>query len=212
MRALIVDDHVIMRTGMRSVLEKVNDLTVIGEAGTAEEAVQLAAKTHPDIIFMDIELPGQSGVSATREIIRNRWCDKVVMVSAFDSPEFVRSAFDAGAAGYVLKAGGSEEIVAALEEVSRGGQYLTPMLSSYLGEGALGPDALEDSIISRLSPREREVLVHIAEGRASKQIAVELGVSHRTVETHRTNLMRKLGVRKASELVRIAIREGLIVA
>ncbi|MDG2334818.1 MAG: response regulator transcription factor [Myxococcota bacterium] len=212
MRALIVDDHIIMRAGMKSVLEKIDELTVVGEAGTAEKAVLLAREIRPDIIFMDIELPGQSGISATREIVQNRWCERVVMVSAFDSPDFVRSAFDAGASGYVLKAGGSEEIVAAIEEVSRGGQYLTPMLSVFLGEGGLAPGAQEDSPIARLSPREREVLVHIAEGRASKQIAVELGVSHRTVETHRTNLMRKLGVKKASELVRIAIREGLIVA
>ncbi len=212
MRALIVDDHVVMRAGMRSVLEKREDLTVVGEAGTAEEAVPLAEAVRPDIIFMDIELPGQSGISATREIVKNRWCEKVIMVSAFDSPDFVRSAINAGASGYVLKTGGSDEIFAAIDEVAQGGQYLTPALSGFMGGSNGGFDDRGDSMVARLSPREKEVLLHIAEGQASKQIALQLGVSHRTVETHRTNLMRKMGVRKASELVRIAIREGLIVA
>jgi two-component system response regulator NreC len=212
MRALIVDDHVVMRTGLRALLEKNEDVTVIGEAGTAREAVDLAAATRPDVIFMDIELPGGSGIGATEEIIRNRWCEKIVMVSAYDTPSFVESALRAGARGYVLKAGASDEIFTALDEVCRGGSYVTPMLSGRDSATSAGASTREESLVARLSPREKQVLVRIAEGLGSKEIAVELGVSHRTVETHRTNLMRKVGVRKASELVRIAIREGLIVA
>ena len=212
MRALIVDDHVVMRTGLRALLEKNEDVTVIGEAGTAREAVDLAAATRPDVIFMDIELPGGSGIGATEEIIRNRWCEKIVMLSAYDTPSFVESALRAGARGYVLKAGASDEIFTALDEVCRGGSYVTPMLSGRDSATSGGASTREESLVARLSPREKQVLVRIAEGLGSKEIAVELGVSHRTVETHRTNLMRKVGVRKASELVRIAIREGLIVA
>ena len=212
MRALIVDDHVVMRTGLRALLEKNEDVTVIGEAGTAREAVDLAAATRPDVIFMDIELPGGSGIGATEEIIRNRWCEKIVMVSAYDTPSFVESALRAGARGYVLKAGASDEIFTALDEVCRGGSYVTPMLSGRDSATSRGASTRKESLVERLSPREKQVLVRIAEGLGSKEIGVELGVSHRTVETHRTNLMRKIGVRKASELVRIAIREGLIVA
>ena len=161
---------------------------------------------------MDVELPGGSGIAATAEIVRNGWCGKVIIISAHDSHRFVESAMQAGARGYVLKSSPGEEILTALEEVLGGGSYLTPSLAD-LGSGASGQfSAPRNSPLSLLSPRETQVLVRIAEGLASKQIAAQLQVSHRTVETHRTNLMRKLGIRKASELVRLAIREGLISA
>jgi len=212
MRTLIVDDHSVMRAGMRALLEKSDFVEVIGEASTAEEALELAKEARPDLIVMDVELPGRSGIAVTEEIIRNGWCENVVIVSAHSNRAFVESALRAGARGYVLKSSPSEEILNALEEVSRGGSFLTPSLgevdTSASGQGPIP----KKSALSRLSPRETQVLIRIAEGLASKEIAMQLQVSHRTVETHRTNLMRKLGVRKASELVRLAIREGLIVA
>ena len=214
MRILIVDDHTMMRSGMRALLEKNEDTVVVGEAGTATEAVDLAASGRPDVVFMDIELPGGSGIGATEEIVRNRWCDKVVMVSAHDSRSCVESALRAGARGYVLKTSTSEEILTALEEVCAGRSYLAPELRD-VGEEASVPmsqDLGTKSLTARLSPRELEVLVGIAEGLSSKAIGLQLEVSHRTVEAHRTNMMRKLGVRKGSELVRLAIREGLVVA
>jgi len=214
MRILIVDDHTMMRSGMRALLEKNEDTVVVGEAGTATEAVDLAESGRPDVVFMDIELPGGSGIGATEEIVRNRWCDKVVMVSAHDSRSCVESALRAGARGYVLKTSTSEEILTALEEVCAGRSYLAPELRD-VGEEASVPmsqDLGTKSLTARLSPRELEVLVGIAEGLSSKAIGLQLEVSHRTVEAHRTNMMRKLGVRKGSELVRLAIREGLVVA
>ena len=214
MRILIVDDHTMMRSGMRALLEKNEDTVVVGEAGTATEAVDLAESGRPDVVFMVIELPGGSGIGATEEIVRNRWCDKVVMVSAHDSRSCVESALRAGARGYVLKTSTSEEILTALEEVCAGRSYLAPELRD-VGEEASVPmsqDLGTKSLTARLSPRELEVLVGIAEGLSSKAIGLQLEVSHRTVEAHRTNMMRKLGVRKGSELVRLAIREGLVVA
>ena len=212
MRALIVDDHSVMRTGLRVLLEKTEGMTVVGEACTAPDAVQLARATRPDFILMDVELPGGSGIAAAREITEKHWCDNILMVSAHDSRAVVESALQAGAKGFVLKTDSSDEIMSAVDEVARGGSYLTPALVD-LTRGIGGDGALrKPRAIARLSRREVQVLVEIAEGRGSKQIAHELGISPRTVETHRMNMMRKLGVRKVSELVRLAIREGLIIA
>ena len=210
MRAMIVDDHSIMRAGMRSLLEKKEGVTVVGEAGTEAEAIDMAENTRPDVILMDIELPDGSGIGATDHIIKNHWCEKIVMVSAHSDHSFVVSSLKAGARGYVLKSGACEEILDALDAVSRGGSYVTPMVAGGSGSDGFAPESSKEGRLSRLSPREVQVLGRIAEGLASKEIGQELGISHRTVETHRTNLMRKLGVRKASELVRLAIREGLI--
>ena len=212
MRALVVDDHSVMRSGMRNLLEKVDFIDAIWEAETAAEALALAEAHQPDVILMDVELPGGSGIAATHEIVRNGWCGKVIIISAHDSHHFVESAMNAGARGYVLKSSPSEEILMALEEVCRGGSFLTPSLADYDSPVSGRGSRRSGSPLALLSPRETQVLVRIAEGLASKQIAAQLQVSHRTVETHRTNLMRKLGIRKASELVRLAIREGLISA
>jgi two-component system, NarL family, nitrate/nitrite response regulator NarL len=212
MRALVVDDHSVMRAGIRALLEKVDFVDVAWEAGTSAEALELAEANRPDVILMDIELPGGSGITATDEIVRNGWCGKVIIISAHDSQRFVESAMQAGARGYVLKSSPGEEILTALEEVLGGGSFLTPSLAELGSEASGQRSTPSSSPLSLLSPRETQVLVRIAEGLASKQIASQLQVSHRTVETHRTNLMRKLGIRKASELVRLAIREGLISA
>lgn len=212
MRALVVDDHSVMRTGMRTLLEKTERITVVGEACTGPEAVELARATRPDVILMDVELPGGSGIAAARQISENHWCDNIIMVSAHDSRAFVESALEAGAKGYVLKTGSSDEIISAVDEVARGGCYVTASLVDS-ARGAGGDRTMgHPPAAGSLSRREIQVLVEIAEGKGSKEIAHELGISHRTVETHRMNMMRKLGVRKVSELVRLAIREGLVTA
>jgi two-component system response regulator NreC len=215
MRVLIVDDHAVMRSGMRTLLEKTEDVKVVGEACTAPEAVKLAESSRPDMVLMDIELPGGSGIGATEEIVRNHWCENVVMVTAHDSRSCVESALRAGARGYVLKTGAVDEILDAMEQVCGGGTYVTPLLQEVTQTpgNPLKVDPLVGArVTERLSARELEVLVGIVDGLGSKEIALELGVSHRTVETHRTNMMRKLGARKVSEVVRLAIREGLVVA
>ena len=212
MRALIVDDHSLMRAGMRTLLEKSEGMTVVGEASTGPEAVRLAKSTRPDVIMMDVELPEGSGIAAAREIYQNRWCQHIIMVSAHDSRSFVESALEAGAKGYVLKTGSSEEILVALEEVARGGCYVTPALMEPGKSAPRSGSQGQGPATARLSGREIQVLVEIAEGKGSRQIGEVLGISHRTVETHRMNMMRKLGIRKVSELVRLAIREGLVSA
>jgi DNA-binding NarL/FixJ family response regulator len=167
------------------------------------------------MVLMDIELPGGSGIGATEEIVRNHWCENVVMVTAHDSRSCVESALRAGARGYVLKTGAVDEILDAMEQVCGGGTYVTPLLQEVTQTpgNPLKVDPLVGArVTERLSARELEVLVGIVDGLGSKEIALELGVSHRTVETHRTNMMRKLGARKVSEVVRLAIREGLVVA
>ena len=210
MRVMIVDDHSIMRSGMRSLVEKREGVTVVSEAGTAAEAIDMAESARPDVILMDIELPDGSGIGATDQIIKNRWCEKIVMVSAHADRASVASSLEAGARGYLLKSGANEEIFAALDEVFTGGSYVTPMVAGGRGSDPFSLEPPRDAPLSLLSPREIQVLARIAEGLASKEIGRELAISHRTVETHRTNLMRKLKVRKASELVRLAIREGLV--
>ena len=212
MRALIVDDHSVMRTGLRTLLEKTQGMVVVGEASTGHEAVRLARAMRPDVIMMDVELAEGSGIAATREITQNRWCQHVIMISAHESRTFVDSALEAGAKGYVLKTGSSDEILSALDEVARGGCYVTAaLIDSRLGAKPDGTPG-QTPAAGKLSVREIQVLVEIAEGKGSRQIGELLGISHRTVETHRMNMMRKLGIRKASELVRLAIREGLVSA
>ena len=212
MRALVVDDHGIMRAGLRTLLEDRDDVTMVGEARTGREAIEMAEELRPELILMDIELPGISGISAAEEIIKHRYCDRIVMLSVHDARSFVEYSLRAGARGYVVKASSTSELQAAIDAVCSGGSYMSPAVTHHAMGAMADPDGAGASPLSRLSNREMEVLRRIADGLGSKEIAAELGLSHRTIETHRANLMRKLGVHKASGLVRIAIREGLLSA
>ncbi len=205
---LLADDHQIVRQGLRQLLEAQPDLTVVGEAEDGYSAVDLTERLRPDIVLMDIWMPHLSGVDATRRIVRGNNPTKVLVLSMHKARCYVEQALRAGASGYLLKDLGANEIVAAIRAV-RGGQcYLSPAISQQLVEAVSNPGAAEPSEL--LTDREREVLQNIAEGLSSKEIAGLLGVSLKTVEAHRSNLMEKLGIHKVSGLVRFAIREGLV--
>jgi DNA-binding NarL/FixJ family response regulator len=205
---LLADDHQIVRQGLRQLLEAQPDLTVIGEAEDGYSAVDLAERLRPDIVLMDIWMPHLSGVDATRRIVRGESPTKVLVLSMHKARSYVEQALRAGASGYLLKDLGANEVVAAIRAVRSGQCYLSPAISRQLVDAVSNPGPAEPSEL--LTDREREVLQNIAEGLSSKEIAGLLGVSLKTVEAHRANLMEKLGIHKVSGLVRFAIREGLV--
>ncbi len=207
---LLVDDHGIVRDGLRSLLERDDELEVVGEAEDGRAAVAMAGQLTPDLVLMDVWMPSLSGIEATRQIVSSGIDCRVLMLSQHDRWDHVRQALEAGAAGYVLKSALACELLDAIVAVRRGRTYLSPEIAGDLVGAVVSPGSSVSSGVRQLTNREREVLLLIAEGLSSKEIATELGVSPRTVETHRASLMDKLGIHKVSGLVRFAIHEGLI--
>jgi two-component system response regulator NreC len=207
-RVLVVDDHSVVRSGLRHVLEAEDDIEVVGEAGDMREAVFEARSQKPDVVLMDIVMPGPSGIEATPAVLKEAPDAKVLVLSMQDDPQYVREAFSAGASGYVLKEAADAEIVDAVREVSRGGRYVHPALGARLvvAEVEERVRAEEDP----LSDREREVLRLLALGHTNQEIAKKLYLSVRTVETHRAHIMQKLRLSSRAELVRFAMDEGLL--
>jgi DNA-binding NarL/FixJ family response regulator len=209
-RVLIADDHELVRTGLRRVIEADGDLVVVAEARDGMEAVALTREHRPDVAVIDLWMPGFSGEEATRRIVRSQPDTKVLILSAHEEWERVRSALQAGALGYVVKSAASAQLIEAIHALRDGRSYLSPSVAHHVVE-AIGAGETPRNPLAQLTEREREVLALIAEGLSSKQIAARLGHSPKTAETHRASMMRKLGVHKTSSLVRIAIREGLVV-
>ncbi len=209
-RILIVDDHVIVREGLREVLEGHPGFRVVGEAGDGREAIAAAERLVPDVAVMDLQLPRLSGIAAAREIARVSPATYVVILSVQEGVLAVEEALRAGAAGYVVKRAASTELVAALEAAVAGKKYLSPEVAEGLLERVTHPHESGAGPLAALTSREREILRWVAEGLTAKEIAENLSISVRTAETHRSNVMRKLGVSKTAGLVRIAIREGLV--
>ena len=209
---LIADDHSVVREGLRRVLAEDPDITVCGEAADGEEVLGLIAKHEPDLVILDITMPRLSGLETLERVKASHPGIKVVLLSFRADPPLIQSAVSLGADGYLLKNARKEEILAAIREVMGGGCYFSPPVAREIVEQIREPGRRSSEPFTQLSPREREVLRLIAEGLAAKEIATELGISTKTVEAHRTSLMRKLGVRKATELVRYAVRHGLIEA
>jgi DNA-binding NarL/FixJ family response regulator len=207
-RALIVDDHAVVRSGLRKVLEAEEDIEVVGEAGDARQAVFETRATKPDVILMDVVMPGKSGVEAIPEVLKDAPEAKVLVLSMQDDPRYVREAFEAGAAGYVLKEAADTDVVAALREVASGGRYVHPALGARLvaAEAAERKRAEQDP----LSDRERDVLRLLALGHTNQEIAKMLYISVRTAETHRAHIMQKLRLQTRAELVRHALEQGLL--
>ncbi len=207
-RVLVVDDHAVVRSGLRHVLEAEDDIEVVGEAGDMREAVFEARSQKPDVVLMDIVMPGPSGIEATPAVLKEAPEAKVLVLSMQDDPRYVREAFSAGASGYVLKEAADAEVVDAVREVSRGGRYVHPALGARLvaAEAEERVRAEEDP----LSDREREVLRLLALGHTNQEIAKKLYLSVRTVETHRAHIMQKLRLSSRAELVRFAMDEGLL--
>jgi len=204
MRVLIADDHQMFRQGLRLLLESQPDVEVIAEAGDGRDAVRLATEHSPDLVVMDVGMPDLNGIDATRQILSNSppgKAPKVIALSAHSDPHFAEQMLEAGASGYVVKHSAFPEMMEALSAVVSGKIYLSPTLPK--------PGGANDSAGGKLSPREREILQLLAEGKAMKEIAAVLGVSIKTVETHRRTMMSKLGLYSVAELTKFAIREGV---
>jgi two-component system response regulator NreC len=206
-RVLIVDDHAVVRTGLRKVLEA-EGLDVVGEAGDMRTAVFEARAQRPDVVLMDIVMPGASGIEATPAVLKEAPAAKVVVLSMQDDPHYVREAFAAGASGYVLKEAADTELVQAIREVASGGRYVHPALGARMvtAEAEERRRAEEDP----LSDREREVLRLLALGHTNQEIAKMLYISVRTAETHRAHIMQKLRLTTRAELVRYALDHALL--
>jgi two-component system response regulator NreC len=207
---LVADDHGVVREGLRRLLEAEDDLKVAGEASDGREVLDLVEEHQPDVVVLDITMPRLGGLETLERLRSNYPNVKVVLLSVHGDPPFIQSAISLGADGYVLKNGRTAEIITAVRAVTKGGSYFSPVVAREIVEQLRTPRTKGDEPFSLLSGREREVLHLIAEGLSAKEIAVELKISTKTVEAHRTSLMRKLGVRKATELVRYALRHGLI--
>ena len=210
MRILVADDHGIVRSGIKLLLERQADLEVVAEAGDGVEAVQAALASHPDLCILDVGMPKMTGLQAAREIRSHLPDARVLMLSMHDDEHYLFEALKAGAAGYVLKREADQDLVGAIRAVGRGEAFLTnaaerSIIRQWMEDGAQGP-------VIPLSPREEEVVKLIAEAYTNAQIAEILYLSEKTVESHRANVLRKLGMRDRVQLVRYAIRRGLVEA
>jgi two-component system, NarL family, response regulator NreC len=207
-RVLIVDDHAVVRSGLRRVLEAEGDIDVVGEAGDMRTAVFETRGQKPDVVLMDLVMPGGSGIEATTAVLKEAPEANVLVLSMQDDPRYVREAFEAGASGYVLKEAADAEVVGAIREVAGGGRYVHPALGARLVAADAEERARADA--DPLSDREREVLRLLALGHTNQEIAKMLYLSVRTVETHRAHIMQKLRLTTRAELVRYAIDTGLL--
>ncbi len=207
---LLADDHQIVRDGIRTLIESTDGLTVVGEAADGREAVSQCLELRPEVILLDVGLPGLNGVEVARQINQELPTTRIVALSMLSDSSYVRRMFQAGASAYLLKDCAFDELVRALDAVKEGKTWVSPSIS-----GVVLQDYLKDvrpqgsEALARLTPREREVLQLLAEGRATKQIAADLFVSVKTAETHRQNLMRKLEIFNIADLTKLALREGL---
>ena len=206
---ILVEDHEVLRDGIRSLIGATDDFEIVAEAADGATAVELVAQHRPDIVVMDIWLPRLSGIEATRKIAQGN-ATRVLILSQHDSWSYVEDALKAGAAGYLVKTSSGFQLLTALRAIREGKSYLSPEIAGRVVDAVVRPDRSTSSALGALSGREREVLQLIGEGLSSKEIAESLGVSARTVEAHRANVMEKLGIHKVAGLVRFAIREGII--
>jgi DNA-binding NarL/FixJ family response regulator len=204
-RVLLVEDHTIVREGLKAMLALESDLQVVGEAPDGNAGVKLAKELHPDVVVMDLNLPGLNGVDATQAVVQACPSTRVLVLSMYGGPEHVRPAVRAGASGYLVKGTGVSELVSGIRAVSRGEPWFSHGIAAVL---LRDPDGGAGS----LTPREREVLRYVAEGLSSAEIARALDLSVKTVESHRSRIMTKLDVTNAAGLVREAIRLGLVSA
>ena len=205
-RVLLAEDHVLVRQGLRSLLER-EGFQVVGEASNGGEAARLAASTRPDVAVLNIAMPVMNGIEACGELRRASPDTRVVILSMYSDDQYVMSALKAGVSGYVLKSRAAGDLVHAIREASLGGFTLSPGISravveAHLANRGVPPDPL--------TPRERQILQLVAEGKSTKEAAAALNISVKTADTHRNNLMRKLGAHSAADLVRHAVRRGLV--
>ena len=211
-RLVLVDDHQVVRSGLRMLLASEKDIEIVGEAGTAEEVMLGIGKWKPDVILMDIGLPDRSGIDATRDLKTSFPGIAVIALTIHEDEEYFFRMLEAGAGGYVPKKAAPEELISAIRTVAKGDVYLYPSLAKYLVKDYLSQSRDEITIKDGLTSREEEVLKLLAEGMPNDDIATKLVISPKTVARHRENIMLKLGLHSRAELVRYAIRKGIIKA
>lgn len=206
---LLADDHTLVRAGIRALVEKLPDVKVIAEAKDGREALRLVGESHPDLVLMDIAMPGLNGLDATARITKEFPAVRVIVLSMYANAEYVREAVNAGAAGYLVKSAAAVELEKAIKAVSCGDVYFSPLVSGRLSKDKAGHLSADRALIERLTPRQREILQLIAERQSTKEMAQILDISAKTVETHRAQMMERLGIHDVPGLVRFAIRSGL---
>jgi DNA-binding NarL/FixJ family response regulator len=204
-RVVVADDHQVVRAGVRAVLAGEADVAVVGEASDCPTALAQVSALAPDVLLLDLGLPGE-GLSLLSQLQTHAHRPRVLVLSMHGDGQHVRAALEAGADGYVVKGAGVEALVSAVRTVAAGGRFVDADAARALQQ----PSAPADEAWEKLTPRERLVLRRVAEGRTNKEIALELALSHKTVDSHRTNLMRKLGLRDAQGVTRFAMRRGLL--
>jgi DNA-binding NarL/FixJ family response regulator len=213
-RVLLVDDHTVLRAGLKALLEAEPGITTVGEAANGEDGVTRTEELRPDVVLMDLSMPGEGGLEATRRIAAGESGARVLILTVHAEGEYLMPVLQAGASGYVTKHSADRELVEAIRVVAGGEVFLYPsaarVLTRNLLRGNAEPD--EENPLGLLSPREREVLTLTAEGFSSTEIGERLGLSHKTVETYRQRMMDKLDLHHRSELVRFALRQGLLTA
>jgi DNA-binding NarL/FixJ family response regulator len=210
---LIADDHMVVREGLRKLLEAEKDIEVIGEAANGRNAVELALKLHPDVVVMDIAMPQMNGLEATRQLRKVAPDSKVIILSAHSDDAYVEGVMALGANGYLIKQSSSHVLSEAIREVQKGKAFFSPSVSKRLSkrnQKSVDRNGLPNAKMSSLSSRELEVLQRIAEGEANKQMAINLGISIKTIEKHRDHLMSKLDIHDTAGLTRYAIAAGII--
>ena len=209
-RVVLADDHVLIRAGLRALLHSFANIEVIAEASDGQEAVDVIAQHQPDVVIMDIGMPGLNGVDSTRRIVKQSPSSRVIMLSMHANEEYVGRALEAGAMGYLLKGAEPAELELVIKAVMRGETYLSPSIAKQLVQDYLSHRKEKTSPFPDLTARQREVLQLIAEGCSTKDIANKLRLSVKTVDTHRSELMHRLNIHDVAGLVRYAIRTGLV--
>jgi len=206
LRLLLADDHAVVRHGLRAVLER-EGFQIVGEGCDGQDAVRLAPTVRPDVAILDIGMPLLNGLDAARELRKISQNIKVILLTRHDEPQYVTEALRAGVKGYVLKSQAATDLVEAIRQVARGGIYLSPNMSGAVVEAYLSKT---EPALDPLTPRERQVLQMVGEGKSTKDVARLLGISTKTAESHRARLMHKLDIHETASLVRYAIRRGLV--
>ena len=210
-RLLVADDHTLVRAGLRGLLEGLTGVEVVGEAGDGHEALRLAAQLRPDIVLVDIGMPGLNGLEVAGRLATQDNAVRVLILSMHTSEEYVLRALRAGCAGYLLKRSAVSELEVAIRAVARGEVYLSPAVSRQVVDEYVARTGGATDPLEALTPRQREVLQLVAEGHTSKEIANQLGLSVKTIEAHRAQIMERLGLQDVAGLVRFAVRVGLVI-
>ena len=209
-RIILADDHTLVRAGIRALVEGIEGAVIVAEADNGRDAVALAREHRPDLAIMDISMPEMNGIEGIARIKADGLSTRVLVLSMHTTDDFVRRALKAGANGYIVKDSAPLELELAIASVMRGESYISPRISRHLVEGYVHGSSTSDSSLDALTARQREILQMIAEGRSTKEIAFTLEVSVKTVETHRSALMERLGIRDVAGLVLYAVRQNLV--